>query len=83
MRDDQFDRRTLLAATTALGAAALMPQPVAAQATVSASGAALPARGEFVIRGAHVLSMDAAIGLLRKVQSAYIATMSSSVSTPL
>jgi 5-methylthioadenosine/S-adenosylhomocysteine deaminase len=66
MLDDQLDRRTLLAATTALGAAALMPQPAAAQAGTQTGapspGAALPARGEFVVRGAHVLSMDERVG---------------------
>ena len=62
MRDDQFDRRTVLAATTALGAAALMPARAAAQARAPAAGTTLPARGEFVVRGAHVLSMDERVG---------------------
>jgi cytosine/adenosine deaminase-related metal-dependent hydrolase len=57
---DQFDRRAVLAATTALGAAALLPGRASAQG--GAPSAALPARGELVVRGAHVLSMDERIG---------------------
>src|SRR5262249_29501204 len=57
MREDHFDRRTVLAATTALGAAALMPSRASAQGAAPAAGT-LPARGEFVVRGAHVLTMD-------------------------
>ena len=62
MREDHFDRRTVLAATTALGAAALMPSLASAQGTAPAAGSALPARGEFVVRGAHVLTMDPNLG---------------------
>jgi len=62
MAEDQFDRRTVLAGTTALGAAAFMPGPAAAQNRVPSAGAALPARGEFVVRGAHVLTMDERLG---------------------
>jgi hypothetical protein len=29
---------------------------------MSGSGGALPARGEFVVRGGHVLTMDASLG---------------------
>jgi cytosine/adenosine deaminase-related metal-dependent hydrolase len=58
---DQFDRRTVLAATGALGAASLMPGGAAAQGAAP-SGGALPARGEFVVRGAHVLTMDRDLG---------------------
>jgi 5-methylthioadenosine/S-adenosylhomocysteine deaminase len=54
-----IDRRTVLTATTALAAANLLPSRAFAQSSPPAS---LPARGEFVVRGAHVLSMDAAIG---------------------
>jgi cytosine/adenosine deaminase-related metal-dependent hydrolase len=61
MLEDHFDRRTVLAATTALGAAALMPGSASAQATPP-SGGALPARGDFVVRGAHVLTMDRDLG---------------------
>ena len=59
MSSNEIDRRAVLAGTTALTAATLLPKRAAAQ---GAPSGALPARGEFVIRGAHVLSMDAAIG---------------------
>jgi len=63
MRKDQIDRRTVLAGTTALGAAALLPARARAQtAAVSSPAGSLPAQGEFVVRGAHVLSMDDSIG---------------------
>jgi 5-methylthioadenosine/S-adenosylhomocysteine deaminase len=66
MHKDGFDRRTLLTGTTALGAAGLLPRRVLAQGSASPPGsgpaATLPARGEFVVRGAHILSMDDAIG---------------------
>ncbi|HVV61386.1 MAG TPA: amidohydrolase family protein [Pseudolabrys sp.] len=56
---NKIDRRTVLTATTALAAANILPGGALAQTPAPAS---LPARGEFVVRGAHVLSMDAAIG---------------------
>ncbi|MDO9414144.1 MAG: amidohydrolase family protein [Pseudolabrys sp.] len=55
-----IDRRTVLAGTTALAAATILPSRTHAQS--AAAPASLPARGEFVIRGAYVLSMDAAVG---------------------
>ena len=58
MRQQLVDRRTVLTATTALGAASLLPRTAFAQP----APASLPARGEFVVRGAHVLSMDDKIG---------------------
>ncbi len=51
-----IDRRTALMGSSALAAAALLPRRAHAQA------AALPARGEFVVRGAYVLTMDGALG---------------------
>ncbi len=59
-----IDRRSILTGTTAFGAASLLPRRVLAQATAPAArpGASLPARGEFVVRGAYVLSMDDKIG---------------------
>ena len=61
-----FDRRTLLTGTTALGAAGLLPGRSFAQTGAANSAtqpaATLPARGEFVVRGAQVLSMDDTIG---------------------
>ena len=56
MPQRRIDRRTLLAGAAVLGAAAIQPS------TAQAQPAGLPARGEFVVRGAHVLSMDPAIG---------------------
>src|SRR5262249_4600612 len=61
MPNDHFDRRTVLAATTAPGAAALMAGPAPAQG-VPPAGTSLPARGDFVVRGAHVLTMDRDLG---------------------
>lgn len=59
----EIDRRIMLAGTTALTAAALMPMQAEAQSTPGTAGASsLPAHGEVVIRGAHVLSMDPSIG---------------------
>ena len=58
MRKQLVDRRTVLTATTALTAASLLPRTAFAQP----APASLPARGEFVVRGAHVLSMDDKIG---------------------
>ena len=62
MSKDEIDRRAVLAGTTALTAAALLPPTASAQTTAPAGSPALPARGEFVVRGAHVLSMDPSIG---------------------
>jgi len=59
MSKNTIDRRTVLTATTALGAAAILPAGALAQTSAPAS---LPARGEFVVRGARVLSMDDKIG---------------------
>jgi 5-methylthioadenosine/S-adenosylhomocysteine deaminase len=62
MPRNELDRRTVLAATTALGAAALMPARTSAQTSAPAASASLPTRREFVVRGAHVLSMDERVG---------------------
>ena len=64
MRKDGINRRTVLTGTSALGAASLLSGRAMAQAAAPASRPAtsLPARGEFVVRGANVLSMDSAIG---------------------
>src|SRR5690349_1675168 len=56
---NDVNRRTLLAGTSALSAAAFLPKPAFAQAS---SNTSLPARKEFVVRGAHVLTMDDALG---------------------
>ncbi len=57
-----ISRRTMLESTSILSAAALLPSKVFAQSTSSPTAAGLPARKEFVIRGAQVLTMDDAIG---------------------
>lgn len=85
MHDDQLDRRTLLAGTTALSAAALMSR-AAAQVTTLSAGGTLPARGEFVVRGAHVLSMDERVGDLPvgdvHVRDGAIVAVGASVTAP-
>ena len=60
MRIGEINRRAVLAASTALGAASLLLRRASAQP----SAPSLPARGEFVVRGANVLTMDASLGEL-------------------
>jgi 5-methylthioadenosine/S-adenosylhomocysteine deaminase len=87
MRKDGINRRTILAGTTALGAAGLLGR---AQAQTAAPGTApaatLPPRGEFVVRGALVLSMDDAIGDLPSgdvhVRDGAIVAVAASVNAP-
>src|SRR5262245_477057 len=66
MRKHRIDRRTVLAGATALGAAGAFPAPAVAQRETTGQapigGASLPALGEFVVRGANVLTMDPALG---------------------
>jgi 5-methylthioadenosine/S-adenosylhomocysteine deaminase len=69
MRADQVDRRKVLKGATALAGAGLLPHGALAQATPpqprpADPPAALPARGEFVVRGALVLTMDPGLGEL-------------------
>src|SRR5690348_16767167 len=56
-------RRELLKGAAAMAAAAVAPRTVFAQAAArsAASRISLPARGEFVIRDATVLTMDPAV----------------------
>src|SRR5689334_23133294 len=57
-----FSRRRLLQGTAALATAALAPRPLFAQPRgASSPPASLPPRGEFVVRGATVLTMDPAV----------------------
>jgi len=58
MSGRKFDRRTVLKAAAAFAATGLTSCLPLAQS----GGRSLPARGEFVIRGATVLTMDAKIG---------------------
>jgi len=68
MPQGHIDRRTVLMGSTALGAAGLLPRPALAQADTTGQGGqaatSLPARGKFVVRGAHVLTMDSGLGEL-------------------
>ena len=64
MTGNSFSRRGLMQGAAALGAAALIPQGLSAQQvvrTASTPGAPLPGRGELLIRGATVLTMDPAV----------------------
>jgi cytosine/adenosine deaminase-related metal-dependent hydrolase len=63
----KINRRTLLGATTLLGSSALMSRPLRAQQNDAfqpsrAISSELPQRANMVIRGAHVLTMDTALG---------------------
>ena len=62
MSERKIDRRTVLKAAAALAASGFSPGAPFAQSGTGSPAKALPGRGEFVIRGATVLSMDAAIG---------------------
>lgn len=62
MTKSEIDRRVMLAGTTALAATTLMSGEAGAQSVPAASASSLPARGEVVIRGAHILSMDPSVG---------------------
>jgi cytosine/adenosine deaminase-related metal-dependent hydrolase len=90
MHKNGFDRRAILTGTTALGAAGLLPGRVLAQSGAPAPGtgpaASLPARGEFVVRGAYVLSMDDKVGDLPSgdvhVRDGAIVAVAASVTAP-
>src|SRR5262245_4000480 len=56
----ELDRRKLLGVAAAGLANALAPSAATGQA--GATRGQLPARGEFVVRNAHVLTMDARLG---------------------
>jgi cytosine/adenosine deaminase-related metal-dependent hydrolase len=66
METHKVDRRSLLLGATALGAAGLAAASARAQGTTTAAPAAtadgLPSRGEFIVKGATVLTMDDALG---------------------
>lgn len=92
MAKDDITRRTMIAGTTTLGAASLFPHRAMAQAGSAAPASAaqpaatLPARGEFVLRGAHVLTMDAAIADLPRgdlhVRDGAIVAVGANVAAP-
>jgi 5-methylthioadenosine/S-adenosylhomocysteine deaminase len=86
MAKNGIDRRTMLTATTAISAASLLSGRAFAQGSAGPA-ATLPTRGEFVVRGAHVLSMDDAIGDLPvgdvHVRDGAIVAVAASVPAPL
>jgi 5-methylthioadenosine/S-adenosylhomocysteine deaminase len=64
LTDKSYSRRRLMQRMAALGTAALLPRELLAQPagrSAGAPGAPLPARGELLIRGATVLTMDPAV----------------------
>jgi len=83
MSKGQVDRRTMMAGASALGAASLLSGRAFAQAQPAAT---LPARGEFVVRGAHVLTLDSGLGDLPSgdvhVRSGAIVAVASRVPAP-
>jgi 5-methylthioadenosine/S-adenosylhomocysteine deaminase len=62
MHQSKIDRRTVLKTAAALATIGLAPATLRAQAIAGRAAKALPARGEFVIRGATILSMDSGVG---------------------
>jgi cytosine/adenosine deaminase-related metal-dependent hydrolase len=68
MTGSRLDRRSMLKGTAALGAlaatsgGAFAQRAPAAHTAAAGPAAPLPARGEFLIRGATVLTMDASLG---------------------
>src|SRR5262245_49003562 len=62
----KLDRRTILKAGAALAATGLAAVRVSAQSSAGRPRKPLPGRGEFVIRGATVLTMDPRIGELAR-----------------
>src|SRR5262249_56388719 len=60
MTHTNFTRRALMRSAAALGTAALLPQRLLAQQPAR-TAAPLPARGELLIRGATVLTIDPAL----------------------
>jgi 5-methylthioadenosine/S-adenosylhomocysteine deaminase len=62
-----MNRRSFLGGVAALGVAACAERPVAADDKgLRRAGGKLPVRGEFVIRGAYVMTMDPALGDLAR-----------------
>ena len=85
MHKDGFDRRTLLTGSTALGAAGLLAGRQL-RADRGTNPTTPPARGAFVVRGAHVLSMDDAVGDLPSgdvhVRNGAIVAVAANVNAP-
>ncbi len=62
MSERKVDRRTVLKAAAALAATGMTSGPLFAQSGPDRTAKVTPGRGEFVIRGATVLTMDSATG---------------------
>jgi cytosine/adenosine deaminase-related metal-dependent hydrolase len=89
MKQARMSRRNVIAASAALGAASMVPRQAAAQSGTTGQGgqsSGLPERREFVVRGAHVLSMDSAVGDLPSgdvhVRDGAIVAVAASVPAP-
>lgn len=85
----ELHRRAMLKFAVAFAAAPGLGAPSALAQTASAAGDAkgeLPARGEFVVRGGHVLSMDSALGDLASadvhVRDGTIVSVAANISAP-
>jgi 5-methylthioadenosine/S-adenosylhomocysteine deaminase len=61
MTGKKFSRRGLMQGAAALGSAALIPHGLSAQQVARTASAPLPGRGELLIRGVTVLTMDPAV----------------------
>src|SRR3954470_9248930 len=81
-----LNRRALLKAAAALAATALYPTGAHAQTGRRQTGGPLPARGEFVIRNAIVLSMDPRVADLPRgavhVRDGAIVAVATDISAP-
>jgi cytosine/adenosine deaminase-related metal-dependent hydrolase len=89
MKPHKWNRRELLKAATGLAVSGMAATTGCAQtgtANRNTQGQALPARGEFVIRGAHVLTLDTAIGDFARgdvhVRDGAIVAVNSAINAP-
>ena len=87
MSERKIGRRAVIKAGAALAATSLLPAPLLAQSgSAGRTGKALPGRGEFVIRGATVLSMDPKVGDFARgdlhVRNGAIVTVAESIDAP-
>jgi 5-methylthioadenosine/S-adenosylhomocysteine deaminase len=84
VRSFDLSRRGVLQLASGLAAAGLVPSRVLAQ--TAPTGTALPTRGEFIVRGGHVLTMDATLGDLATgdvhVRDGVILAVGSNISAP-
>jgi len=86
MSEYRIDRRTALKMASALAASGLVSGCATGSAGSALPSGGLPERGEFVIRGATVLSMDAAVGDLVRgdvhVRNGVIVAVAKDISAP-